>query len=279
MRKSDQMNNVLSIDFDFWFDIPGEYDWQFREASFFINQLWIFRAIDSAARGVDIRTKCKIASDEPKPSRMLTLMHEHNIRVPTHRLAVSESHLAAYKWFVRMKDLHIIHIDAHHDMGYCDGMKRLNCDNWIKYLSLKGKVSKITIIYPKWRLRHDDEWEQNGDRLVSEFGDVEVAHHYGLSEHLPHDIDVKKVFICRSGAWVPPWLDRDFRSLVNSFAPMCKSNFTYYGWSGAPVFESMFERHIDWKSVGEEGAKMRNMMRPIAEVDAEIAREPAAQHA
>lgn len=271
------MTNVLSIDFDYWFDMPGEYDWQFREALFFINQLWAFRAMDSAARGVDIRTTCKVAADEPRPAKMATVIREHGIKIPRYQLAVSESHSAAYKWLVRMKDLHIINIDAHHDMGYSKTTAPMNCDNWIKHLILKGKVKKVTQIYPKWRLRHDNEWEQNCARLTSEF-DIPIECHYGIDEWLPYNIDVRKVFICRSGAWVPPWLDRDFRSLVNSFIATCCGDFVYYGWSGAPVFESMFDRKMNWKSIAEEGARMRGLMEHTKEKAQEVSQELAAQH-
>jgi len=265
------MNTVISIDFDFWLEMPPDKDWGHREAIFFIESIWPIRVVSALSSGEDLRETCTLAPDEPTPHDMATLLADNKVRTQKNKIAVCESHVMAYKWFSRLKNLHVINIDAHHDLGY--GISELNCGNWLMKLVEDGKVAKITQIYPKWRLRGINEWDQQNELLVKTLADagVELEVLYGLKEHLPHKVFVKKMFICRSGAWVPPWLDADFRKLVYSFmyhGP--HDNIAYYGQSN---FESMFDRQVDWDAAEEEGRKLRQQMSKICKPrKAEIAK-------
>ena len=255
------MNNIISLDFDFWVDLlnADHHDWGAREAPFFINDIWPIRAISSLTCGVDLREECKIAKDEPHPSRFANILQDHNLQVK--QIAVAESHSIGYSWLKRLKNLHIIHIDAHHDLGYTQidhrrpmRLANIDCGNWLLALTQLGCVKKITIIYPKWRLRHDNEWEESCVRVVEAAGDTELEVHFGLVEHLPMDLNIRKMLVCRSGAWSPPWLDGDFQDLVFGLTSV-SSDITFFGSSVGNTFDSMFERRIDWDEVEKNAAQ------------------------
>jgi len=246
------MNNVISLDFDFWFEMPEfeNLDWAFGEAPIFLDMIWAIRASNAIAVGKDLRKICRIPDDEPRPREFANLLKEHKLRTGRTKVAISESHLLAYKWFNDLDDLHIIHIDAHHDLGgYRGGDDKIDCGNWLKFLVDEGKVSKLTIIYPKWRQRQLDEWKSGGDE-IREGIKIPLDVHYGL-EHLPHNLTIKKILLARSGAWVPPWLDRDFMSLALSLNPSMM-----YGWDDL----MSVVRVLDWPAIEKSGNEMRVMM-------------------
>jgi len=257
------MTNVISLDFDFWLEMPEfeNYDWGFREAPFFMDYIWAMRAMDALARGVDLREQINLPKDEPHPAEFLKLLMDRKLNVVRNSVAISESHVMAYKWFVRLKDLHIIHIDAHHDFGYASGMRQLNCDNWVKYLVAKGKVKKITLIYPKWRLRQVNEWENGGIEAAEKLG-VEVDVCYGLEESLPRDLKIRKMFICRSGAWVPPWMDEKFLSIVHMLMMVGRnphSSIMMYGWEGLDKVKRWKDPEAQWKEIESHASDIKKM--------------------
>ncbi len=246
------MNNVMSIDFDFWLEMPEfeNLDWAFREAPIFIDMMWAIRASNALAAGKDLRKICRMPDDEPRPREFAELLDEHKISRGRSKVAISESHIMAYKWFEELDDMHIIHIDAHHDLGYRDRSDdKVDCGNWLRFLINEGKVSKLTMIYPKWRQRQLDEWKL-AEAEIRESIKIPLDVHYGL-EHLPRDITIKKILLARSGAWVPPWLDRDFMSLALSLSPTMM-----YGWDDL----MSVVRTMDWDAIKKSGAEVRAMM-------------------
>jgi hypothetical protein len=260
------MTNVISLDFDFWMEMPESenYDWSMREVPFFLDHIWMIRAMDAFARGVDLREQCNLPKDEPSPVEFSQLLIDHKLKVRKDTVAISESHMVAYKWFSRLKDLHIIHIDAHHDFGYVEGMRELNCDNWVKYLVDKGKVKKITLIYPKWRLRQTNEWEGGGKESAEKLGvDVDVC--YGLKESLPHNLKIRKMFICRSGAWVPPWMDKYFMNIIHNLMSR-HENIMMYGWAGLEKVMRWKDPDVQWKEIKAQAAAIKKMMKKNAKL-------------
>ena len=253
------MINVISLDFDFWLEMPQfeNFDWAFREAPFFLNQVWFIRAMDALTRGCDLRVTCTLPNDEPKPRELTDVLAHHKIRINKSSLGISESHGFAYTSFSEFDDMHIIHIDAHHDMGY--DPRELNCDNWLMELVKEGKVSKITMVYPKWRLRQINEWDMYGDKIrqsLDELG-VEIEVGYGL-ECLPSDLDIKRVFLAHSGAWVPPWLDTYFRDLLSQLIIGVDSR----GSGSVMLFgeisiDRMTDRDLDWDEIQKAADECR----------------------
>ena len=256
MGRESGMTNVLSIDFDFWAEMPNvrNLDWGFRESKLFIEMIWQIRATDFAARGSDIRKECYLAKDEPSPISFAGLMKKLKVKIAKNQVAISESHAVAYNYFKDLHDMRVVHVDAHHDLGY--GNKELNCDNWLQHLITDGNVDEVDMIYPKWR--NNDNCRENYDErrkaiLKQLDRKVKFKMGYGLAENIPGSIKFDKVFICRSGSWSPPWLDRDWSRLVS--AMMVVFGHDSMGIYGAESFEAM-HREMDWSKIKRDGEAM-----------------------
>ena len=191
------MNNYgLSIDFDFWLRMPSlvELDCSMKEAPFWIDAMWMIRAATALSNGEDWREHLCLATDEPLASDIHKLLKEHQIKL-MQKFLIAESHGCAYEWFKGIENLHLIHIDAHHDFGY--DMNELNCDNWVKHLVANGNVAAITLIYPKWRLQEHTEWGEKSEKIANKWRakGIDISVGYGLSENLLRNIKVKRSFI------------------------------------------------------------------------------------
>jgi hypothetical protein len=217
--------NMLSIDWDFFFEKLedssqpefmkqwGLYDWGHKEAPFFINgPLWTVRA------GAFIR---------------------HNIPLPM-TTGDEETFWGGFK-FAKNAKLHIAeshssigHLlsggnniwsyDAHHDMGYeqidnpydhFDESGEVSCDNWALLSHLYG--TNVHIRYPRWR-HYAMEFEPIGNQKAMDAVDRQVD-----DGSIPN-IEFDTVFLCRSGAWTPPWVDEQFFNFVD-MSPVKKKNW------------------------------------------------------
>lgn len=258
---SERMRNILSVDFDFWFDVDAyhEGDWGHREALFFLGPIWGIRASSAVAAGEDPRKKWKIAEDEVKPWHFGKFMKERGCVMPRRCcIDISESHSVGFTSFKSLKGpLHLVHVDAHHDFGY--SMEELNCDNWIYHLAKhKGNIAKITMIYPKWRQKEEahDEWEHSGKEAAKKIQNlgIEIDVGYGLEEKFPSDMKFTKGIICHSGAWVPPWLDGAFQNLVGDMSIHSPQGYRWYGHTD---YDEATNRHMDWDEVEKHAEAIR----------------------
>ena len=249
------MNNVISLDFDFWVEFPEweNLDWGFRETPFWIDHMWALRAGDALSNGVDLRKTITLADDEVPPGGFVESIVCDGTKIGNSKLAISESHAPAYKYLSGLKDMHVVHIDAHHDMGY--EMKELNCDNWLMNLAKDGNVRKITMIYPKWRLRRMNEWDSAKARVTEalEGLGVELEVHFGL-EFMPVLKNVRRIFLSHSGAWTPPWLDQYFRELMASLFRVRGGVMLY----GAKSLDEL-SRKLDWDEIQKHADGMRTL--------------------
>ena len=95
------------------------------------------------------------------------------------------------------EDIYIANIDHHHDAyGIGDA---LNCGNWI---------NKVVEKYPKTKI----DWVGNCD---SDKVELENVSRVSLDSLKEKDFDI--VYLCRSGVWSPPHLDKQF-GVLNRFA-------------------------------------------------------------
>jgi len=101
--------------------------------------------------------------------------------------------------------------DAHHDSGYrptaqqdVAERQQVSCEDWM--LAYYGwGVRKLVTRYPRWRkvaFECEPEPAIPIDRQFDDGSPVPVTFH--------------RVFICRSGAWTPPWLDPKFHQFVDA---------------------------------------------------------------
>lgn len=114
-------------------------------------------------------------------------------------VSVSDSH--AYAWTVaaKMKANEIVSFDAHHDCWEED--ERVECHNWLRAWLKCGRHRKATWVRPD---HHCGEVPPDMESRLS-VSDVEPV--LDLK-------DVVAVHVCRSGCWVPPWLDAEFCRFV-----------------------------------------------------------------
>lgn len=171
--------------------------------------------------------------------RVATEFASNWVEVPN--FVVSDSHSTAGPVFVGVADEIgppdvIINFDAHHDMGYGDKAKIkqkmkqgvCSCDMWLLALMdrYKDMDLRANIVYPNWMLEErslEEEWKQIKTTVPpkvlkrTKIGTF-IGEDGSVSDVVKPDdqIEVEALFICRSSAWVPPWLDKKFIEFVES---------------------------------------------------------------
>lgn len=200
------MRTLLSVDWDFFFPrafemkkparealghSPWLYDWGHRETMFFLGPIWGARAQSFYTQGVD-----------PLPTTTgdeVGFWEQFNIN-PDAKLYVAESHASIWELLEEGYGA-VYNYDAHHDAGY--GTKpddlweygEYDCGTWAVAFHLLG--AKIEQRYPSWAdtKREKCNW---------------VPVHAATARKSNRPVLVDDIFLCRSGCWVPPWVDQDF---------------------------------------------------------------------
>lgn len=251
------MNTILSIDFDFWAEHdPAKHDWGHSDTQAFLTIMWHLRAAEMMRDTTPWR-EVHLPHDEPRPAKLRAFLEDRGWDFCKADLWVVESHadiahILDQKRF-KTKPVRVVNIDAHCDLGYAEdsAAEEVACDNWGEHFIEKGYVREFIQIYPKWRHRHFEDWRPEfGDkslRWAREYK-TDTAVMYGL-EQIPMSVRPSHVFICRSGAWSPPWLDGHFVMLARSFAEDHKRFMTCF-WQN---FQEAI-RHTDWSEARRHAA-------------------------
>ena len=214
---SPKSRKLLVIDWDFVFPVVedarhdhfGLYDWGHNEAwgPTLQEALWVSRAAGF------------LQHDQPLPGIDSSLAHRLQEHLAPHvagvpRLDLADSNTFAFSrptWHRNTDEVWLF--DAHHDSGYSGTIEdvvdndRVICEDWMIGYHLQG--ADLHVRYPEWR-----DWraaeptalldgQPNFDRQTVDWG-----------EALP---DFDRVFICRSGSWVPPWTDVAFKAWLESW--------------------------------------------------------------
>jgi hypothetical protein len=95
--------------------------------------------------------------------------------------------------------------DAHHDSGY-KHQGHVHCGNWMLWHRKMG-TRDLRVHYPAWRNAVDGAGEAPPVIKVDR----------SIDDGAPVDVRYQRVFVCRSGSWVPPWCDEDFDRFVDSY--------------------------------------------------------------
>lgn len=212
---------LLSVDFDYFFDTtprPGEsshlYDWESSEfLKAFELAIWLNRAAGF------------IINKHPLPglTGLETSFWRRFRFTKGCRVYVADSHSQIYDRRVRSRVRSVVSYDAHCDAGY--GMTRdeffdrgqVECDTWTFAYELQGIPTRVLL--PEWRR---DSQEHTGPMSL---GNPERLIDDGRDDPEPFG----RVFICRSGAWLPSWLDGKFDNFVRECPIPIRKHFTLGG--------------------------------------------------
>ena len=218
------MSNLLAVDFDMFFPNPwGDpdgtkrrdillYDWGHREAPFFIDgPIWTSRGAGFVMHDMplpDLNGKEASFWERFKIAKGAKLYYADSNACAVNPLVTGRSRRWDSVWLY----------DAHHDSGYkadpnWDRFERTRaiydllmkglwaCEDWM-VLYHSGLGAKLHVRYPEWRA-----WAMDGE--PEPLVDVDRQ----VDDGSTPDVVFDRIFVCRSGAWVPPWLDIDERFL------------------------------------------------------------------
>jgi hypothetical protein len=194
---------LLSIDWDFFFPRPSPeedkeflYDWgQAETGPFMLDGIWVVRAASFITAGKPL----PLTSGEED-----RFWGRFRFR-PAPVLYYADSHSLIYKPEVLYKVREVFNFDAHHDA--CEGKHsllrngRVRCDNWATALSIHG--ISIWTVYPQW-----------ASHMLEDVPKVEV--HPDVDRGHAHRHEFDKVFVCRSGAWTPTWIEDKFWQFIGA---------------------------------------------------------------
>ncbi|BBL81285.1 hypothetical protein TthAA37_00720 [Thermus thermophilus] len=194
---------LLVVDFDYFFPVPQDpkdplaplFAWAHFETPYYLLEAWEERALAFLLRGLPL----------PEARGWEGFWG----RFAFAREAVlyyAESNALAFHPEVRRGVEEVVLFDAHHDAGYRPLGEEPACDDWMVFYHRLG--ARLRVYYPPWR---DPSLEPEPKVPVA----LEVDPG-GRVEGVFH-----RVFLCRSGAWVPPWADPGFFAFLEE-APLPK---------------------------------------------------------
>lgn len=206
--------NALIVDWDYFFPIDPNWDWAHGESPFLINGVWPIRGTDF------------IMKDEPLPEVLpewdgFWERFRYSLDAPFY---VADSNASAYAalhmtFGQELPRVGVWLFDQHHDTGYRGPQSvghvyengGVTCEDWMVPvgLSQRPRGSKLHVVYPDHR-QHAFEDEPEPALPVDRrfWSDLDEG-------DLPERFDM--VFLCRSGAWVPPWEDKKFYRFVRQW--------------------------------------------------------------
>ncbi|MEV6400559.1 hypothetical protein AB0M39_38260 [Streptomyces sp. NPDC051907] len=219
---------LLVVDWDFFFPNPAMsarfeefehvalYLWDHSETPFHQSQLvWSNRASGFLSNGLELPQVAgwegfwdRFEWSEDGVSLYYGDSNLHAGRIMPSTLGLDEEWGFEDRW-----DLVTLY-DAHHDCGYTatgsfEAWKArgvLTCEDWMLHHYDMG--SRLEVIYPAWRGevgRVEPEPLVPVDRRVDDGS---------RSEHV-----YDAIYLCRSGAWVPPWCDEQFTAFLEAAPP------------------------------------------------------------
>lgn len=246
------MRAFLSIDWDYFVRSLYSWDWGHQESPFFMEGgMWEIRVSGLLMQGLDIRGEMDPKKwAQPKPwsfwnilSQLgydFSMLDESSEVGGICNYMVADSHAVAGPFFREVSDFFghpdiIINFDAHHDMGYGDKAKidrlvksgQVTCDMWLRLLMSRYPKMRANVVYPNWRFEEFSlESEKKELKRVLPPGVFKRTQIGAFMDETgavsdvvkpANEIKVQALFICRSSAWAPPWLDKQFIDFVSEF--------------------------------------------------------------
>lgn len=190
---------LLDIDFDYFVKETRFHDFSYRETEFFMESMWDIRFITAYGNPFSgpIDLTKELILDEDALKHVIDFIKKCD---GIESWAISDSHLFAYKYItdnVLISILDgIIHIDRHNDYNILDD--RIHAGNWLRYI--KENLPGIPIY---WIPQSKKDYLYVDEKAVK--GAMKIKNRTFLKSLDPCKIDC--IYISKSSAWVPPWLD------------------------------------------------------------------------
>ena len=130
-------------------------------------------------------------------------------KVPAKDVHFIKEHHSLIKLVEGMKDIDLINIDHHHDIGYDRVMPttkilRPECGNWVKYLADKGVIKSYVWIN-----------NENSDMPTGGLSKMYLYDEFSIKDFNVNGIEkIDKLIICNSPQWIPPNIQGLFMTWV-----------------------------------------------------------------
>lgn len=204
---------LLSVDWDYFFENPSDdmsdpqnllYDWGHSEnwSSAMLATFWTHRAGAFMRSGVPlphVNDEWRTFWDRFRFAKGATLY-----------LADSHMYAADDPLYTPMMQ-EIWNFDAHHDCGYGENSVQrvldrygVDCGDWMVAYGMHGVRLKVR--YPRWRTLAFKR--ETGKHI-----EIEVSRRFDNGKPMKHRL-FHNIFLCRSGAWTPPWDDDRFEAFI-----------------------------------------------------------------
>jgi len=246
------MNVAISVDWDYFFQEDCMWDWGHREAEFFKQDLWSIRLLSRP----ELITNYTPSEEYKTFWKKLGKFH----LIPQVAY-VTDSHTFAYETFMMLGKLDVlINFDTHDDMTELrknveNPPEYITCENWLIELMRYRRDLEVIWIQP-------DYYRQYKNRDIAN-DVVPRFHHYfakdfdkAVKQYGLKSQNVLFSHICRSGAWTPPWSDKDFEKFLRM------SGIGWVPMSNHP-FKLIREYQVPTKEQTEELRKFMVLSRTI----------------
>lgn len=238
------MENMLTIDWDYFVPEKSYYDFGHNESSFCINDIWSIRATSFQT---DLVKEIKTTNELKGFWDYLRTKFDIQSNI---KLIITESHLDAYNLVEENNIKQIYCYDSHCDLGY-NGLKELSkskyidCGNWLGLSLLNQCLEKANLIYSPHTLEYNDEQFRDITCLINDNYKNNRFNYLEKDFEIDNKIPISLVHICRSGGWTPPWLDNELETFINSSGiDNIISNIKMRGWIGVDKQREQYSKFL-----------------------------------
>jgi hypothetical protein len=288
------MKVFLSVDWDYFVRSLPEWDWGHKESPFFQSSaMWAIRASQLLVSGVDLREEMDPAKwSTPKPETFFSVLEQLGYDFSQcDYLNISDSHAGAGPVFCQIGEMDeepevLVSFDAHHDLGYHGWAQtrdlleagQFMCDMWMCGVMAKFPQLKVRILYPPWQTKKDLEWERKSiksqlpspmqKRVLADIFYDDASDGVSPVAKPPkgETFEVKALYICRSSAWTPPWLDEAFVEFVESAGEVTYlAAYNPFLERGQDIDPLQVRSDFRWAMAEEQAAQMKAVMRMTPE--------------
>jgi len=234
------MNLGVSVDWDFFFPNINQWDYGHKENPFFINQIWQLRA-SSPSNPIE-----KIVPRESY-RRFWNRLEKLGLKPPI--CFVTESHTFNFDLVMLEEGLDVLLVFDQHVDAYDKHPEHVTCENWLLQSLRRAPQLRAYVVLPthQW-----DDDKANGPEIPEDVSDrltlVKDPHFEGLAQEF-RGANVLASYICRSGAWTPPWSDDQFMDFLSGVEWM---EFPEHG---------LFERTFDLGTALQVGRFLSNQQK------------------